>query len=113
MQEPEYMRMNIAEIPEDIIKKYNLHNLTDLHGNVHFKITKGMYGLKQAAILAYQELQDHLAPYGNHYIPNTVGMWKHTHKRIQFCLCVDDFGVKYTNKQDVLHLLEVLQQNIK
>ena len=105
--------MNIAEIPEDIINKYKLNSLKDLRGNVHFKITKGMYSLKQAVILAYQQLQDHLAPYGYHPIPNTVGMWKHTHKPIQICLCVDDFGVKYTNKQDTLHLLEALQQKYK
>ena len=35
-------------------------------------------------------------------------MWKHDTKPITFCLCVDDFGVKYTNREDVEHLLAAL-----
>ena len=37
-------------------------------------------------------------------------MWKHNTKAIQFCLCVDDFGVKYTNKRDAQHLLDALKE---
>ena len=84
-------------------------NIIDNNGYVHFKINKGMYGLKQAAILAYQQLKQHLAPHGYYPIPNTVGMWKHKTRPIQFCLCVDDFGVKYTRKEDANHLLEKLK----
>ncbi len=38
-----------------------------------------------------------------------------THKwqPISFTLVVDDFGVKYTNKDDVTHLLDVLQKEYK
>ena len=36
-----------------------------------------------------------------------------SHKPIQFCLCVDDFGVKYTNKEDVIYLLNALQTKYK
>ena len=81
--------------------------------NVHFKITKGMYGLKQAAIHAYQQLQKNLESYRYLHIPNTVEMWKHIHKPVQSCLCADDFDVKYTNKEDAIHLLEALQEKYK
>ena len=54
-----------------------------------------MYGLKQAAILAYDHLVKNLGNYGYYPIPHTVGLWKHKMRRISFCLCVDDFGVKY------------------
>ena len=57
----------------------------------------------------YQQLKEHLAPHGYYPIPNTVGMWKHKTRPIQFCLCVDDFGVKYTRKEDANHLLEKLK----
>ena len=38
-------------------------------------------------------------------------MWKHEKRPITFALCVDDFGVKYNNKNDVKHLIEILQQD--
>ena len=110
MPKKEYMKMHLTEIPEDIINRYNMRDIQDKNGYVHFQINKGMYGLKQAAILAYQQLKDHLAPHGYYPIPNTVGMWKHTSRPIQFCLCVDDFGVKYTRKEDAEHLLTTLQK---
>ena len=103
------MKLHKSEIPSDILTRYNMINIIDNNGYVHFKINKGMYGLKQAAILAYQQLKQHLAPHGYYPIPNTVGMWKHTTRSIQFCLCVDDFGVKYTRKEDANHLLEKLK----
>ena len=109
MPTAEYMKMHIDEIPSDIITKYDMSHLQDKNGYVHFKIVKGMYGLKQAAILAYDQLKDHLAPHGYYPIPNTVGMWRHQSRPIQFCLSVDDFGIKYTNKADVEHLLTSLQ----
>lgn len=69
---------------------YTLKVKVDKDGYVHFCINKGMYGLKQAAILAYDQLKQNLAPHGYQPIPNTVRMWKHTTKPIQFCLCIDD-----------------------
>jgi len=90
-----------------------MHTIKDKNGHVHFNITKGMYGLKQAAILAYQQLKAHLAPHEYFPIPNTVGMWKHKTQPIEFCLCVDDFGVKYTRKEDADHLLATLQTKYK
>jgi hypothetical protein len=57
-----------------------------------------MYGLKQAALLAYQHLVKQLAPYGYHPCPYTTGLWEHDTRRTTFCLCVGDFGVKYFSK---------------
>jgi len=34
-------------------------------------------------------------------------MWKHVARPIQFCLVVDDFGVKYTNQEDIDHLINI------
>ena len=67
-----------------------------------------MYGLRQAAILAYQYLQQTLKPHGYYPVRGTVGLWKHQHQPIHFCLCVDDFGVKYFNKEDVHHLQQAI-----
>ena len=57
MDKPEYMRLNIKDIPDDIILQYNLKEQMDANGQVYFRILKGMYGLKQAAKLAYEQLK--------------------------------------------------------
>ena len=75
------------------------------------KIKKGMYGLKQAARLAYDALVKNLKAAGyspDKYCPT---IWVHTTRRTKFCLCVDDFGVKYFPKDDANHLIKSLRQN--
>jgi len=106
------MKINFKCFPPDIIDKYNLNSIVH-NGYIYCKIKKGMYSLKQAALLAYNYLVEKLAPHGYRPIPHTIGMWKHDTKPISFCLCVDDFGVKYSNKNDVKHLLAALRQTYK
>ena len=74
------------------------------------EVSKGMYGLPQAGLLAQELLQKRLAQHGYHHeiIP---GLWKHESRPIIFTLVVDDFGVKYMNKEDEEHLMSVLKQN--
>ena len=105
MQRPEYMKVHYKHIPADIRQRYNLDKKVTASGHIYIKIKKGMYGLKQAAILAYQHLKSTLEPYGYYPVTGTVGLWAHKTRSICFCLCVDDFGVKYFNKADVDHLL--------
>ena len=56
----EYMRVPIKHFPQDIKERYKFHNLMDTKGNLFFNIKKGMYELKQAAILAYKKLSERL-----------------------------------------------------
>ena len=61
-----------------------------------------MYGLKQAARLAWIQLVKRLGDSGykpDKFAPN---IWSHETRKTKFCLCVDDFGVKYYNKEDFL-----------
>ena len=51
LPEPEYMKLHLNIIPQEIIGEYALHNLVDEDGWVYLKIVKGMYGLKQAEII--------------------------------------------------------------
>ena len=74
---------------------------------------KGMYGLKQAAILAYDNLQSNLKPFGYAPVIGTVGIWQHNTRSTTFCLCVDDFGVKYSKSDDTQHLLNSIRANYK
>jgi hypothetical protein len=48
----EYMQLRIANMPNDVIKHYNLTNLATLDQYVYCEIQKGMYGLPQAGIIA-------------------------------------------------------------
>jgi hypothetical protein len=49
----EYMKMLVSRFPKEIIQKYNLNALAD-DGWVYIENRKGMYGLKQARLLANQ-----------------------------------------------------------
>ena len=107
MKEPEFMKIHRKYVPQDIIDKYNLEEKI-IDNYVYAKIKKGMYGLKQAAILAYEHLINNLKPHGYEPIPHTVGLWKHHTRPITFCLCVNDFEIKYYDKKDVDHLFDCL-----
>ena len=54
-----------------------------------------MYGLKQMAILTYENLMNKLASFGYQPIPNTDSYWQHKQYPTKFCLCVENFGVKH------------------
>ena len=110
MQKPEYMRILYKYIPQDIRDMYNLDSKLAADGHIYVKIKKGMYGLKQAAVLAFDNLVNNLSTHGYTPIPNTIGLWKHATRRTTFCLCVGDFGVKYFSKEDADHLLTALGQ---
>ena len=109
MKDCEYMRINGKYFMSDIRNKYNINKLIANDGYVYCKIKKGMYGLKQAARLAYDDLKKHLSKYG--YKPDTLAknIWTHTERRTKFCLCVDDFGVQYFNLDDAQHLINALK----
>ena len=109
MKKPEFMKVHISKFPPDIIQKYNLELLQDEQGFIYIKIKKGMYGLKQAAILAYLQLVKFLQAYGYYPEPHSIGLWSHSTRKTKFCLCVDDFGIKYYNKHDIEHLLNALR----
>jgi hypothetical protein len=49
----EYKKMLLSRFPEEIIQKYNLTALA-INGWMYIEIRKGMYGLKQAGLLANQ-----------------------------------------------------------
>ena len=104
----EYMKLPTKIIPPSIWEAYNLNAMASKE-HVYMKIKKGVYGLPQAGILAYQDLQQHLAPYGFNPSRHTPGLWAHVSKPITFTLVVDDFGIKYIHQQDVQYLIDALQ----
>jgi hypothetical protein len=110
MKKPEYMRIRWQHIPDDIKEKYNLYDKVH-NGYIYVLIKRGMYGLKQAAVLAYEHLISNLSQHGYSPVPHTLGIWHHKTRRTKFCLCVDDFGVKYYTKDDAQHLIRSLEHH--
>jgi hypothetical protein len=69
------------------------------------KIKKAWYGLKQSGEIAHDDLVQHLAKYGYSKAKRTDGLFLHKTRDLSFTLVVDDFRIKYTNKDDVDHLI--------
>jgi hypothetical protein len=67
-------------------------------------ILKGIYGLKQADLLANQLFQQRLVPYGYYPAWHTPELWLHKTRSIAFTLFVDDFTFKYVGKDNAHHL---------
>ena len=111
LNDPEYIRIHQKYFLPDIRQQYNINSLIHIDDYVYCKLQRGMYGLKQAARLARDQLIKNLAPFG--YKPHTTSpnIWIHHTRPTKFCLCVDDFGVKYFSENDVQHLLHALQTN--
>ncbi len=100
----EYMKIPLVLFPLWTIKQYNLHKLA-LDRWVYIKMRRAVWGLPQAGILASKHLHRKLAPFGYHECVNTPGLWKHKSCPLTFTLVVDNFGIKFVNKEDVEHLL--------
>jgi hypothetical protein len=94
----EYMKILLSRFPEEIVQKYNLNALA-VDGWVYIEIRKGMYGLKQARLLASQLLQTRLAPFVYYPARHTPVLWLHRTRPISFTLVSYDFAVKYVGKQ--------------
>ena len=67
-----------------------------------------MLGLKQARRIANERHTKHLQKYGHAPCPHTPALWRHNTLPIVFTLVVNDFGVKYTGKHNVDHLINAL-----
>ena len=72
-----------------------------------------MYGILQIGRIAYDNLIKYLEV--RNYVPTgqTPGLFEHQTKPIYFCLVIDDFGVKYTNHNDVIHFINHLSKEYK
>jgi hypothetical protein len=109
MPKPEYIRIKILDIPNKFIGKYKLTGL-DHDGWIYFKIRQGCYSLPQAGILANNLLCFCLKAKGFYEAASTPGLWCHKWRPIQFCLIVDNFGVKYVGLEHFNYRLGILKK---
>lgn len=83
---PEYIRIQLSDLPDKIINKYRLKDKVTAKGFIDLKVMKGMYGLPQVGLLANKLLEKSKL---------VAGFWKHQTRPKQFTLIVDNFGVQY------------------
>jgi hypothetical protein len=113
MDRKEYMKVHINQIPPASQAKYVKKGLVR-DNSVLAEISKGIYGLTQAGLLAQEQLFEHLVSHDFMPIsPENPCLLKHKTRDILFCLVVDDFGVKYQNKDDVQLLIDILNMKYK
>jgi len=93
MTRPEYIRIKLSDIPDEIIHEYKLHNIATPDGYVYIEVNKGMYGLPQAGILAQELLEQWLNKHGYFQLKFIPGLWKHVTRPISFTFVVDNFGI--------------------
>ena len=77
LKRPEYIRMKMSDIPEEIIIEYKLRDIVSTDGAIYIMAIRGMYGLPQSGLLANELLEKRLNKNGyfqSKYIP---GLWKH------------------------------------
>eukprot|EP00979_Chaetoceros_neogracilis_P013015 scaffold3616_cov315-Chaetoceros_neogracile.AAC.1 len=86
----QYMRIKADIIPAEVYAEYDVPVNPD--GYVYVEIRRGMYGLKEAGKIAFDQLVKKLAPFGYSPVEHTPGVWKHKTRKTVFTLCVDDFG---------------------
>ena len=110
MDQFEYIKIKYDILPPETISKYNLQQLK-CDDYIYIEIQKGMYGLKQAEVLANKHLEELLKKDGYAKTQYTPGLWKHKTRPIMFNLCVDDFGIKYVGQQRADHLISSLRKH--
>ena len=49
---PEYIRINIRDAPDEIVREYNLKEKKAADGSVYIAASRGIYGLPHAGLLA-------------------------------------------------------------
>ena len=64
MDRPEFMTLKIADMPDSIVKQYDLQDKVTKDRYIYVRVSHGMYGLPQAGIIAQQLLEKRLNAQG-------------------------------------------------
>ena len=77
LKRPEFIRIKISDIPEEIIVEYKLRELVTEDGSIYIQANRGMYGLPQSGLLANELLEKRLNKHGYRQSKLVPGLWKH------------------------------------
>ena len=98
-------------IPQEVLDEYDI--IFDDRNLTYMEIRRGVYGLKKAGVIAFEQLVRKLKHFGYGPMPQTPGLWRHTSRKTTSTLCVDDFGIQYFSKADADHLIDAIQDTYK
>ena len=107
------MKIHSKHFPPDIKELYHIYGIISEYGYVYIQIIKDVYEFIRKSFIYYNQLISHMDPHSYYFVPFTTGLWDNKTRRKTFCLCVDDFGVKYLNRYDADYLLEYLKKNLE
>ena len=101
------MRIHKKFSPKEVLDEYNI--IFDDRDFTYMEIRRGTYGLKEAGVIAFDQIVRKLKRFGYETMPQTPGLWKNTSRKTTFTLCVDDFGIQYFSKAEANHLIDAIQ----
>jgi hypothetical protein len=114
MDTPHYFSEKLEDIPEEIIREYDLEKLkyTDFKNvdRIMFEVNKGLYGLPHASRMAQIQINQHLKKFGFFECDNTPCLYRNQSGSVYFTLVVDDFCIYYRTRQDAENLIKVIEQ---
>ena len=94
-------------IPQEVLDKYDI--IFDDQDFTYLEICRGIYVLKEAGVIAFDQLVQKLKRFGYESMPQTPGLWRHTSRKTTFTLCINNFGIQYFSKAKADHLIEAIQ----
>jgi hypothetical protein len=108
---PQFIKIYIASYSLEVLSRLRLHPFvqTDKHSKKYiiFHADKTLYGVKEAGKLSNLQLVRLLLSFG-FVETSTPCLFRHPTRPITFCLVVDDFGVKHTDRHDFDYLFSCL-----
>jgi hypothetical protein len=105
---PQYVRFQKSLIPPKFYKQYGLDYYA-VGDYVYARIVRAWYSLKESGKTTNDEIVAHMAKHGYKQARTPV-LFLHKTRPIIFTLVVDDFGIKYMDKNDVEHLKTCLEE---
>ena len=93
-----------------IIDQYKIMDLVDRDSFVYINIRKGVYGLKQEYLIAIDRLVKLLKAHGYYPLRSNPGIWCYETLPTKFALCVENFGIEYTNPAHARHIVDTLKK---
>ena len=110
MEKFHYMKIQFRYITKEIIDEYNIQDIAS-HGNVYVEIRKGMYGLKEAGIIAFNRLVTKL-PLMATVLTSIPHAYGHTiHTKLCSHLQLTTLALSASNVRMLKHLFNAIQES--
>jgi hypothetical protein len=99
-----FAMVRLSDIPDEIIKLYDLNKKATPDSWVYVRVSKGRHGIPQSGSLSHDLLEEHLNKEGYFQSCVVPGLWKNNTQKIQFVVVVDDL-VSNTSENKILIIL--------